>query len=75
MGRPPKDDGEVTVFGMYLIESNITHQETADALGISRVTVSMLARGLRYPSADLMWEIECWSKSKVAMSSWYEAED
>lgn len=72
-GRPPKQEGR-TVFGQYLVRNELNFEEVAAKLGVSRVYVSMMASGLKYPSADLMFEIEEWSKGEVTMQSWFTGE-
>jgi len=71
-GRSPNDDGGNTVFGRFLIEHGLTHESVAEELGVTRVMVSSMARGLKYPGADLMHAIDRWSDGEVPMQSWYE---
>ena len=69
-GRPASKEDN-TPFGDYLQQRGLTHEAAAIELGCTRVYVSSMARGLRYPSSDLMWVIERWSKGSVSMQSWY----
>ena len=71
-GRPHSTDGHTTTFGEYLIQRGVTHAAAAKDLGVSRVFVSLLARGQSFPSADFMYLIEGWSKGAVKMQDWYE---
>lgn len=70
-GRPHATGGH-TVFGAFLKNNEILHEEAAKDLEITRVYVSSLARGLKYPSAELMWAIEQWTDGSVTMQSWFQ---
>lgn len=68
-----------TEFGRFLAKYGLTHGVVADALGVTRAYVGMLASGKAKPIGHMQYAIEQWSKrisprEPVTMQSWYEDE-
>jgi transcriptional regulator with XRE-family HTH domain len=61
-------------FGAHLARMNIpaSSGDVAEALGVTRSYVGMLARGQSTPSLALAFKIEDWSAGAVPVAAWRE---
>jgi len=66
--------GKQTQFGKYLEGAGLSYEEAADALGITRSYVGMLARGDVTPALELAFKIADWARARgggeVPADSW-----
>lgn len=62
----------VNPLGHYMIRRDIpfSSPEVAEALGVTRSYLSMLARGKVTPSFKLAFRIEDWSHGNIAVGAW-----
>lgn len=61
---------KTTDFGKYLTEREISYEDAAEALDITRSYVGMLVRGDHTPALELAFKIADWSGGKVKTESW-----
>lgn len=69
MARPKQNDN-LTPFGEFLRDRGISYEAAADALGIGRSFVSMLARGAAKAGMQLAWKIHVWTGQAVPLWTW-----
>lgn len=72
MGRP-KTKHAKTLFGRFIEKENLTYEEVAAALGITRQYANFIAVGRAFPGRALMFKIEAWAKSRggaIPLDSW-----
>jgi hypothetical protein len=70
MTKPDRPGIKRTPFGKYLKFNNIPMDSAAKALGVTRQYAQALATGYMTPGMRLAWDIERWTKGRVAMQSW-----
>lgn len=59
-----------TDFGKYLADNDISYEDAAIALDITRSYVGMLVRGDHSPALTLAFKIADWAHGKVPVESW-----
>jgi hypothetical protein len=64
------DEKKLTAFGSYLKWGNVSMEDAAAQLDVTRQYVWALATGYTTPGLKLAGKIEEWSKGCVTMSSW-----
>lgn len=61
---------KLSVFGKYLATNELTVDEVAEKLGVTKSYVHALASGTMTPGLKLAVEIQKWSRGAVMPESW-----
>lgn len=72
MEKPEKPIANLTEFGKFLATRQISFQDAAIALLITRSYASMLAMGRATPGLFLAVQIEDWSKGAIPCRLWVD---